>query len=129
MPKCYMTGIEIRLDDAFILDRREASRALKELRGKQKALERLVAELGEVDRVELRDWRTGKTFTRIDSRMVCISVAQALSAIWSEKTLFVRWSEWKAQRKEIIQNLKDPPEGGRNGQSTTHDEGRNGTDV
>lgn len=129
MPKCFMTGMEIQLEEAFILDRGEAYRALKELRGRLKALERLVAELGEVEKVELPDKRTGRTFTRIDSRMVCVSVAQALSTIWSEKKLFIRWSEWKAQRNETIQNLKDPPDGNRNRRETTRGEGKNVANV
>jgi len=129
MPKCFMTGMEIRLEDAFILDRSEALRAMRELRGKLKALERLVAELGELEKVELPDKRTGKTFTRFDLRMVCLSVAQALSAIWAEKKLFIRWSEWKAQRRETIQNLKHPADGDGNEQKTTREEGGNGTDV
>ena len=129
MPKCFMTGMEIRLEDAFILDRREAYRAVRDLRGKLKALERLVAELGEVEKVELPDRRTGKTFIRVDSRMVCVSVAQALSAVWLEKKLFIRWSEWKAQRKETIQNLKYPADGNGNGRKTTRKEGGNGADV
>jgi len=129
VPKCFMTGMEIRLEDAFILDRSEAYRAVKELRGKLKALERLVAELGEVDKVELPDRRTGKTFIRIDSRMVCVSVAQALSAIWSEKKLFIRWSEWKAQRKETIQNLRHTAGDNGNGRKTTCEEGGNGPNV
>jgi len=108
MPKCHVTGIGIRLEDAFILDRKHAYQALKELRGKLSVLERLVAELGELDRVEVPDKRTGELFTRVDSRMVCASVAGALSAIWPEKNLFIRWTDWKARRKETIQSLKAP---------------------
>jgi hypothetical protein len=129
MPKCFMTGLEIRLEEALILDRREAYRALKELRGKINALERLISELGQVERVELPDKRTGKTFTRIDSRLVCINVAQALSVIWPEKRLFIRWTEWKAQREETKQNLKHSAQNDEEGRKIPPEEARHGPDV
>jgi hypothetical protein len=101
-----MTGTEIQLEDAYILDRSEAYRALRELRGKLKALERLIADLGELERVEMPDRRTGRSFIRTDSRMVCLRVAEALSSLCLERKLFIRWSEWKAKRKETCQKLR-----------------------
>lgn len=106
-----MTGMEIQLEDAFILDRREAHQALRDLRGKLKALEHLVAELGQYERVEMPDQRNGKTFTRLDSRLVCQDIAQALSAIWPEKKLFVSWPEWKARREAFFRALRKPEKG------------------
>jgi hypothetical protein len=128
MPKCFVTGVEILLEDAFILNRGEAYRAVKELRSKLKALEKLVTELGNVDRVELPNRRTGKTFIKFYSRLVCFGVAKTLSSIYPEKKLFIRWPEWKARRKEIFRNLRCPEGEDVNKRKTNREEGGNGAD-
>jgi len=107
MPRCYMTGVEIKLEEALILDRKEAYLALKEIRVRLKALERLVSELGQPERVEKKDRKTGQVFLRTDFRMLCPSVAEAFSSIWPEKQLFMRWSTWKSQRKNRVGDIRE----------------------
>jgi hypothetical protein len=53
MAKCFFTGIEIQLDDAFLLDRGNAQRAVRYLKQRLTALERLVQQLSPADEVQV----------------------------------------------------------------------------
>lgn len=46
MPKCYFTGVEISLDQSYVLDLREAQRRVLEVRSQLVALERLLEQVG-----------------------------------------------------------------------------------
>lgn len=101
-----MTGIDIQLEDAYVLDRREANAVLRDLREKVKTLERLIVELGQFERVVLPHGRDGRPFTRLDSRLICFDIAKALSAVCPDKTLFIPWTEWKIRRAEYFRELR-----------------------
>ncbi len=113
MARCYLTGIEISLDDAFVLDLTVAHRLLRELRERVATLERLVAQLGEADRVQVRNRDGSGTVMRKDRRVVSHSMAQALSALASDRELFVRWTDWRARGRFLpLAALREHPDYG-----------------
>jgi hypothetical protein len=97
MIRCFLTGIEMRLEDSYVLDISEARHALRDLRQQVITLERLVEQLGEYDHVEVQD-KKGKRRVRKDRRLVSESMAKALSAACPAKRIFLPWREWCAQR-------------------------------
>lgn len=106
MARCFLTGVDLVMEKAFVLDKAEAYRAARGMRNKLAALEKLIADLGVKEKVEFPDKRTGKIFSRFDSRLVCETVASALSATCAERKLFVRWPEWKASQKARLRDNK-----------------------
>ncbi|MFB3906042.1 MAG: hypothetical protein ACE15E_21570 [Acidobacteriota bacterium] len=98
MAKCYLTGVDLALTDAWVLDEGAARRALRDLRLKVATLERLLQELGQRDEVEAVDRESGSRFIRRDRRLVTVCVAKALSEGWPAITLFVPWPEWHERR-------------------------------
>lgn len=98
MPRCYITGIEIGFEEAYALDVSEMHRAIRELKGQLDALEKLMAQFGAYDKVELTDRRTGKPFTRLNARLVSATVAHALADACPERSIFLPFAEWKEER-------------------------------
>jgi len=98
MFKCYMTGIELQQDEAYTLDVGAARKAIKKLKDKVFALERLVEELGHIDKVEIRD-KKGKKIIQHRRRLISRHLAEAFSKDYSEEKLFIKWPEWKARMK------------------------------
>jgi hypothetical protein len=107
MPKCHVTGLDVRLEDAYILNKCEASYAIRDMRAKIRAIENLVADLGELEKKEMTDRGTGKQFVRLDSRLVCARVAEALTAIWPERKLFIKWIDWREQRRRMFRSFSN----------------------
>jgi len=108
MPRCYITGIEIGFEDAYALDVSEMHRAIRELKSQLDALEKLMAQFGAYDKVELTDRRTGKPFTRLDARLVSATVAHALAEACPERSIFLPFAEWKEQRaRRLSRTLRD----------------------
>lgn len=97
MVRCFLTGVEMQLEDAYVLNVSVARHALRDLHQQVTALERLVDQLAECDRTEGHD-KKGKRFVRRDRRLVSESMAKALSAAYPQKELFVTWREWHAQQ-------------------------------
>lgn len=100
MARCFVTGVQISLDDLWALDVSEVHRAIRELKSQLTALEGLLAQLGERDEIHLKDHVTGRERTRKDCRLVCASVAEALSGVCPGRRIFVRFSEWKQLRDQ-----------------------------
>ena len=108
MPRCYITGIEIGFEEAYALDVSEMHRAIRELKSQLDALEKLMAQFGAYDKVELTDRRTGKPFTRMDARLVSATVAHALAEACPERSIFLPFAEWKELRtRRISRTLRE----------------------
>lgn len=105
MPKCFITGVEVPLDNAYVLDLRAAHRALKDLRQRVAALERLIEQLSPKDDVEVHDNKTDTTRVRSDRRLVTETVARALCVAHPDGDLFVSWPEFRARRASIARGL------------------------
>lgn len=107
MARCFITGIELKLVESYVLDITVAHRALKELRQQAASLERLIQQLGQKDDTEVFDRRKGEPAIRKDRRLVSRSVAEALSAACPQKKLFIEWSEWRSRRRTMNNALAD----------------------
>jgi hypothetical protein len=99
MAKCFLTGIEMQMENAYLLDQGAARRALRSLKVRASVLERLLTQFTPKDSVEVFDYHTRKPSVRQERRLACQSVAVALSASYPETPLFITWPEFKARCK------------------------------
>lgn len=111
MARCYLTGVGISLDEAFVLDLTVAHRVMRDLRERLTTLERLTAQLGEKDRVTIQRRGSSDSHTRQDRRVVSKSVATALSDACSDAELFTPWGAWRARgRTFALAALRQHPD-------------------
>ena len=106
MAKCFLTGIEMQMENAYLLDQGAARRALRTLKERASVLERLLAQFTPKDSVEVFDYHTRKASVRQQRRLACQSVATALSASYPESPLFISWPEFQARCKALRSKLK-----------------------
>lgn len=97
MPKCFLTGVEVSFEDAFLLDSSAARHLLKDLKERIASLERMIEQLGAVDKVELPNPSSGQKRVRKDRRLVSQSVAEVLQSGFPEKCLFLTWRSWRSR--------------------------------
>jgi len=102
MAKCFITGVDMSIHDAYMLDRTAANRAVKDIRQQLAALERLIEQLGSIDDAEVFDIRKHETVIRRDRRLVTSSVAATLSAAYPKEKLFITWEEWRLRRSNTF---------------------------
>jgi hypothetical protein len=111
MARCYLTGVGISLDEAFVLDLTVAHRVLRDLRERLATLERLTAQLGEKDSVTIQRRGSSGSHTRQDRRVVSKSVATALSDACADAELFVPWGAWRTRgRTFALAALRQHPD-------------------
>jgi hypothetical protein len=101
MARCFITGVELKLEESYVLDITVAHRALRELRQQAASLERIIQQLGQRDDTEIFDRKKGEPAIRKDRRLVSPSVAEALSAAYPQKKLFIQWTEWRSRRSNV----------------------------
>jgi hypothetical protein len=98
MAKCFFTGIESPAQEMFVLDAAAARRAVRDLRQRLAAVERLLLQLNAKDDAEVYDFKTHKPITIKEYRLVSATVAEALSASYPWTKLFMTWNEWRDRR-------------------------------
>jgi len=106
MPKCFLTGIEVPMENAYLLDCGAAKKALHNLKLRVAAVERIVAQLSPKDQTEVYDYKSKSTKVRPERRLVCQTVAAALSGSYPESPLFVAWPAFKARRPPVFPELR-----------------------
>jgi hypothetical protein len=106
MAKCFLTGIEMQMKSAYLLDQGATRRALRNLKEQASVLERLLTQFTPKDSVEVFDYHTRKPSMRQQRRMACHSIATALSASYPETPLFISWPEFQARCKALQSKLK-----------------------
>lgn len=113
MARCYLTGVGISLDEAFVLDLTIAHRVMRDLRERLATLERLTAQLGEKDPVTIRHRGGSGSHTRQDRRVVSSSVATALADACADAELFIPWQTWRARGRVLaLAALRQHPDYG-----------------
>lgn len=94
MAKCFLTGIELPLKNAYILDQTATHRALRNMKDRVAAMERLLAQFTPKDSVQVYNPKTRKPVTKTQRRLVCQSVAAALAALHPEAKIFIPWPDY-----------------------------------
>lgn len=104
--KCFYTGIELKRDEAYLLDIGEARRILQELRNKAESVENLIKEMGEIDVVEITS-REGKKIKQRRKWLVCKQLAETF--YWKIRhKVFQNYSI----KREVIFRLRCSGDGG-----------------
>lgn len=111
MAKCFLTGIEVPMENAYLLDQGATRRALRSLRERVAAMERLLAQFTPRDSVEVYDYKTRKPAVKPQRRLVCQSVASALSALYPEAQLFITWPQFRERCVALSQQSQTKPNG------------------
>lgn len=99
MVRCFMTGIQCEIDDAFVLNRRAARQFLDVLKDRAKSLQLAIEQLAPLDEKEVYSHsklNPKRNFTPMQHRLVCKAVADALALGYPEINLFQRWPEYQA---------------------------------
>ncbi len=73
MLRCYLTGLEISANQAYMLDKKAIQTRLWEITREQATLSKLFEELGPVDKVKILGRK------KLHHRLVCESVARSLA--------------------------------------------------
>ncbi len=113
MVRCFMTGVQVNLEQAYVLNRREAGELLDALKYRVASLRRVVEQFSPLDdQDELPNVPPARhaRFAPKKHRLVCKAVADALAPGFPEIKLFMAWTVYRAQaRKTALQGLPTPP--------------------
>lgn len=104
MARCFMTGIQCEIDDAFVLNRRAARQFLDVLKDRVKSLQLAIEQLAPLDEKEVysrNKLEPKRNFMPMQHRLVCKAVADALSLGYPEINLFHRWPEYQTYARQI----------------------------
>jgi hypothetical protein len=107
MAKCFLTGIEMQMESAYLAGSGSGSARLAQSEGAASVLERLLAQFTPKDSVEVFDYHTRKPSMRQQRRLACQSIATALSASYPDTPLFISWPEFQARCKALQSKLKE----------------------
>jgi hypothetical protein len=99
MPRCFLTGVQFPLLNAYVLNRREAFRLVRALEDRARTLRRVIAQLSPLD--EAPRHRRGSAAARpaMVHRLVCRAVADALAGGFPEIRLLLPWPEYLLQAR------------------------------
>jgi hypothetical protein len=114
MAKCFVTGVDLPLNNAYVLDIPAAYRALNDLRKQLASIDRLIQQLSPMDDAEVYDARKRETITRKERRLVSPAVAEVLSAAYSKEKLFMSLDDWRARRLKFNKFSSDNGNSGDN---------------
>ncbi len=108
MVRCFLTGVQLQIDQALVLDRRAASDLLQALQARAGALQRIIDQFGPLDEVPARQgpvWRNNKATARPyrQHRLACPVAADALAAAYPETQLFIKWTDYRARVRQATQ--------------------------
>lgn len=96
--RCFLTGVEMGLDQAYVINRRGARELLFELSDRVCRLRRLIEQLAPLDSMPVRAANAndiGPAPRR--HRLVCAEAALVMAQGFSEVTLFLAWPDYRAR--------------------------------
>ena len=103
MIHCFLTGVEVPLEKALVLNRREARELLNALTDRIASLRRVIDQFAPLDVEVDRGWADGQTdqinTARKRHRLVCRTVAEAFAPGFPEIKLFLDWPEYKLRAR------------------------------
>ena len=97
MFKCYITGIELNADTAYVLNVARMKQIMRELKNKSDGMQKMINELGVCDNVEIVA-KNGKRINQRRRRLICKQLADAYCDTYSEKNILVSWKDWLARK-------------------------------
>lgn len=104
--RCFMTGVQCRLDDSYVLNRRQARDLLDLLKDRAASLRRVMEQFSPLDDLEVNPaipFARRARFAPKKHRLVCKAVADALAPGFPEIELFQSWSAYQSQARKIAQ--------------------------
>jgi len=93
MFKCFLTGIELNKESAYVLDIPKVLNIIRNLKNKHDALSNLVNQLGSFDNVEIVG-KKGKLIRQRRKRLICRQLANEIGNTLSDNNIFITWKEW-----------------------------------
>jgi len=114
MVHCFLTGVQFRLEDAFVLNRRDAHDLLYAFQDRVASLRRVIDQFSPLDDEDgnaATDQSRRSGSARKKHRLVCKAVADALAPGFPEIRLFLAWPEYlsRARLRRAAEN-GNPPE-------------------
>lgn len=113
---CFLTGVQLPIDKALVLNRREARSLLAALNDRVASLRRVIEQLSPLD---IDDDATRAAYPQRPGaahkkhRLICKAVAEALAPAFPEITLFVGWPVYQSQARSTTLNaFRDHPQFG-----------------
>lgn len=100
--RCFLTGVQVPLESAFVLNRREARALLAALSDRVTSLRRLIDQFAPLDVVESEPnpgLARQSGLARRKHRLVCKAVADAMSPGYPEIHLFLEWPKYQDQAR------------------------------
>lgn len=101
MARCFITGVDLQIEEAWVLDLGPAYRVQRELKQRLEAVDRLIRQLAPQDDVQVYNSKTRTAMTMKHRRVVSAAVAKVLCAAWHREPLFIAWSQWRARRQTV----------------------------
>lgn len=96
MFRCFLTGVEVELENAYVLNRAVLYRVLRGLKQRTESLERLLQQLGPQDEVIVRQLAGQPPVTKKNRRLVSKAVAEVFRAAAAEPDLFIPFTTFAA---------------------------------
>lgn len=93
--RCHLTGVEIPLEDSYLLDTGCAMAVLRKARDRVAVLEKLVDHLAGWIEHEIPGNGQGKTKDVRYRKVVTRAVAEAMSSVEPSERLFVSWTDYR----------------------------------
>jgi len=98
MARCFITGVGLPIEDAWVLDLGPAYRIQREFRQRLASIDRLIEQLAPKDDVQVFNSKTRETVLMKHRRLVSSAVAETLAVTCLRDRLFVKWTVWRARR-------------------------------
>lgn len=102
---CFMTGVQCQIEDAFVLNRREAHDLLELLKDRTASLRRLIEQLSPLDEQDgyaAVPAARRATLAPKKHRLICKAVASALAPGFPEIKLFLAWPQYQKSARQTI---------------------------
>lgn len=97
MARCFLTGVQFQLEDAFVLNRRDSRDLLDALKERVANLRRVIDQFSPLDEddCDMAVAHSGRAgFSRKKHRLVCKAVADVIAPGFAEIRLFLPWPEY-----------------------------------